>query len=124
MTFSQAINIKSANIDTNTGEVVSHKDIYTRAINLFGGLDSVIPYIPFSRSQIKEALQTDEHLNNLPMDRWDKASGFMSGRQGSMTFIGGGVWNLYRKAGIHAASCAQGVCLLKEAARQWAEREV
>lgn len=123
MTFSEAINIKNANIDTNTGEVVSHKEIYTRAINLCGGLDAVIPLIPFSLSQIKEALKTDEHLNNLSMDRWDRASGFKSGRQGSMTFIGGGVWHLYHKVEIHAASCAQGVCLLKEAARQWAERE-
>ena len=123
MTFSEAINIKSANIDTITGEKISHKEIYTRAINLFGGLDAVIPYIPFSLSAIKTALKTDEYLNNLSMDRWDHASGFMCCR-GDVTFIGGGVWNLYRKAGIHAASNAQGVCLLKEAARQWAEREV
>ena len=120
-TFSEAINIKSANIDTITGETISHRDIYTRAINLFGGLDAVIPYIPFTLEQIKQALETDEHLNNLPMARWDSASGFTSGRQGNVVFIGGGVWRLYSKAGINAASNSQGVCLLKEAARQWAE---
>ena len=121
-TFSEAINIKNANIDTITGEKISHKEIYTRAINLFGGLDAVIPYIPFTLERIQEALKTDEHLNNLSMDRWDYASGFKSGRQGSVVFIGGGVWNLYREVGINAASNSQGVCLLKEAARQWAER--
>ena len=122
-TFSEAINIKNADIDRTTGEKISHREIYTRAINLLGGLDDVIPYIPFGLEEIKEALKQDEYLNNLSMDKWDYASGFRCGRQGSVIFIGGGVWNLYRKAGINAASNAQGVCLLKEAARQWAERE-
>ena len=121
-TFSEAINIKNANIDTTTGEKISHKEIYTRAINLFGGLDAVIPYIPFTLEQIQEALKSDEHLNNLPMNKWDLASGFQMGRQGSVVFVGGGVWNLYRKVRINAASNSQGVCLLKEAARQWVER--
>lgn len=120
-TFSEAINIKNANIDANTGEKISHKEIYTRAINLFGGLDVVIPYIPFTLEQIQKALKSDEHLNNLPMNKWDLASGFVC-KNADVRHIVGGVWNLYRKAGINAASNSQGVCLLKEAARQWAER--
>ena len=120
--FSEAINIKNANIDTVTRETISHEEIYTRAINLFGGLDAVIPYIPFTLEEIKEALKTDKHLNNLSMKTWDLASGFISDRHGDVKCYGGGVWYLYRKAGINTASCAQGVCLLKEAARQWAER--
>ena len=120
-TFSEAINIKNANIDTITGEKISHKEIYTRAINLFGGLDAVIPYIPFTLEQIQNALKTDEHLNNLSMAKWDLASGFVC-KNADVHHVGGGVWNLYLKAGINAASNSQGVCLLKEAARQWAER--
>lgn len=119
--FSEAINIRNANIDTITGEKISHNEIYARAINLLGGLDAVIPYIPFTLEQIQKALKTDEHLNNLPMRKWDLASGFMC-RGSDVRHVGGGVWVLYRKAGINAASCSQGVCLLKEAARQWAER--
>lgn len=121
-TFSQAINIKNANIDITTGETLTHREIYTKAINLLGGLDAVIPYIPFTLEEIQEALKSDEHLNNLPIRRWDSASGFQGGQHGSVTFVGHGVWNLYRKVGITSASCSQGVCLLKEAARQWAER--
>ena len=120
-TFSEAINIKNANIDTITGEKISHKEIYTRAINLFGGLDAVIPYIPFTLEQIQKALESDEHLNNLSMTKWDLASGFVC-KNADVCHIGGGVWSLYRKVGINAASNSQGVCLLKEAARQWAER--
>lgn len=111
MTFSQAINIKNANIDTNTGEVISHKDIYTRAINACGGLDEVIPYIPFSLSAIQRALEEhDEHLNTLRLRTWDAGSERVREL-------------CYRKAGINCMSLSQGVCLLKEAARQWAERE-
>lgn len=120
--FSEAINVKNADIDTITGERLTHREIYARAINLLGGLDAVIPYIPFSLVAIKKALKTDEHLNNLSMQTWDLASGFRC-RAANVTFVGGGVWHLYRKAGINSASNAQGVCLLKEAARQWAERE-
>ena len=123
MTFSEAINIKNANIDTTTGETISHEEIYTRAINLLGGLDAVIPHIPFSLEAIQKALKTDKYLNNLSLSEWDYASGFVSGRQGSMIFVGSRLWDLYRKAGITAASCSQGVCLLKEAARQWAVRD-
>lgn len=121
-TFDEAINIKCANIDAVTGEKISHKEIYTRAINLLGGLDAVIPLIPFSLSTIVGALETDEHLNNLDMKRWDRASGFICSG-GTCMVVSGGIWNLYRKAGISSASNSQGVCLLKEAARQWAERD-
>lgn len=109
-TFSEAINIKNANIDTITGEVVSHKEIYTRAINACGGLDAVIPYIPFTLAEIKKALEHhDEHLNTLRLATWDFGSERVRGL-------------CYRKAGITYMSVSQGVCLLKEAARQWATK--
>lgn len=120
--FDEAINIRYANIDKTTGETISHSEKYTRAINLLGGLDAIIPLIPFTRGEIKRALETDEHLNNLDMKRWDRASGFICSG-GTCMVVSGGIWDLYRKAGISSASNSQGVCLLKEAARQWAERE-
>ena len=110
-TFSEAINIKNANIDVITGEKVPHREIYTRAINACGGLDKVIPYIPFPLEDIQNALASyDEYLNTLPLKTWD----FASERVKDLC---------YRKAGITYMSLSQGVCLLNEAARQWAERE-
>ena len=110
-TFSEAINIKNADIDRITGERISHKEIYTRAINICGGLDAVIPYIPFSLEAIKEALEHhDEHLNTLPLKTWDFASERVKGL-------------CHCKAQVNYMSVSQGVCLLKEAARQWAERD-
>ena len=107
-TFDEAINIKNADIDMTTGERITHEEIYTRAINLLGGLDAVIPYIPFKLEEIQNALENhDKYLNTLPLHIWD--------------FGGEIIKDLcYRKAQINYMSISQGVCLLKEAARQWA----
>ena len=121
MTLKEKIGVTNGNVDV-TGMVLDHSEIYTRAIEALGGLDAVIPYIPFSLPGIQEALKSDLHLNNLSMEKWDRASGFICNR-GDCNFIGGGIWRLYHKAGITGASNAEGVCILKEAARQWAERE-
>lgn len=111
MTFEDAINIKHCNIDKTTGEKVSHQEIYTRAINACGGLDAVIPYVPFGREAIKAALENhDEHLNTLPLKQWDGASDRVK-------------YLCARKAHITCMSLSQGVCLLKEAARQWVETQ-
>ena len=75
MTFNEAINIKNANIDIATGITLTHSEVYTRAINTCGGLDAVIPYIPFSLEKIQNALEHhDEHLNTLPLKTWDFAA--------------------------------------------------
>ena len=110
MTLEQAINIKNCDIDITTGEKITHREIYTRAINLLGGLDRVIPLVPFTLEQIKTALANhDEYLNTLPLKTWDFASHNVKG--------------CLIRAGVTTLSLSQCVCILKEAARQWAERE-
>lgn len=121
MTFNEAIGIHKCNVDTETGATISHREVYDRAIKFLGGLDEVAKYVPFPVEVIRKKLRRDQYLNNTPMGKWDKASGFIC-KEGDCIFIGGGIWNLYRKHGITSASCAQGVSLLKEAARQLAER--
>lgn len=122
MTLQEAVGVNAFHIDNETGKKVEHRELYSRIIELLGGLDVVKMFIPFSLIQIREALQKDEHLNNLPMDKWDRASGFHC-KGSHCTFIGGGITRLYGKAKITAFSNAEGVCILKEAARQWVERE-
>ena len=104
MTINEAIDIKSVS-------EVSHEEKYTRLINAVGGLDAVIPCIPFSLIHIKQALENhDEHLNTLPLKTWDfSADAYVKDL-------------MYRKARITCSSLSERVCLLKEAARQWAER--
>ena len=111
MTLEQAINIKNCDIDITTGEKVTHSEIYTRAINLLGGLDAVIPHIPFSIEKIKTALDNhDEYLNTLPLRTWD--------------FAGLSLKRSFSQVGVTVIPISQCVCTLKEAALQWAKREV
>lgn len=121
MTLKEAIGVKNANIDVKTGRKLEHSEIYGRAIDLLGGVDAVWQYVPFSLEEIKAALPKDKHLNNLSMREWDMASGFIC-RGADCRPVGGGIWALYRKAGINCASNSDGVCILKECARLMAER--
>ena len=136
MTFSEFIGIKNANIDVETGEVLSHKEVYRRAIERLGGLGAIKPLIPFSIEQIRKALANgDEYLNSLSLNVWDYAAGFR--KYSTYHYVGSQkytdteeydpnsskIWYLYKAFGITSASCAEGVCLLKEAARMWAEEE-
>ena len=130
MTLHEAIGVHRCDIDTKTGERLTHSDIYGRAIDLLGGLDAVAQYIPFPMDVIRRALKTDPHLNNTSMRRWDEAAGFQCGvfgnrhrGQAECRPTGDGLWNLYRQHGITGASCAEGVCILKEAARRLVARE-
>lgn len=65
----------------------------------------------FGVEQIKEALQTDEHLNNIPLAKWD---GFVTCKQ---------LINVSQKmkAAGDYLTLAGGVCIAKEAAKQLAE---
>lgn len=122
MRLHEAIGVRNGNIDVKTGEKLAHSEIYGRAIELFGGLDVVAQLIPFPVDVLRAKFKKDPNFNNTPMKKWDVASGFAcSGID--CRFIGGGIWELYYKHGITAASNSDGVCILKEAARRLVERE-
>ena len=123
MTFSEFIGVRNANIDIETGVELSHQYIYRRAITRLGGLKVIKPLIPFSLEEIKEALaKGDEHLNTLNISKWDSAAGFYI-KGNYCAIMPSPIWNLYRQNHVTSASCSQGVCLLKEAARWLAERK-
>lgn len=88
-------------------------------INLLG-YEDVKKCIPYSIKQIKEAIKTDEHLNNLPLVKWDRAAGFYT-TPGKCVLIGSPLVALYRQHGITSFSVSSGVSILKECARMWAE---
>lgn len=130
MTLQEAIGVHQGDIDIETGMTLTHSDIYGRAIDLLGGLDAVAQYIPFPLDVIRKALKTDPHLNNTLIRQWDLAAGFRCGVFGNAHRgqfecrpTGYGLWCLYREHGITSASCADGVCVLKEAARRLVARE-
>lgn len=122
MTINKAIGVKYCDIDIKSGEQLTHSEKTRRIIEFLGGLDEVARYIPFPMEIIRERLKSDQNLNNTSLVSWDAASGFRC-NMGYYQFIGGGIWELYRKHGINVASCAEGVCILKEAARWLVKRE-
>lgn len=95
-----------------------------RAIDYLGSLSAIARYIPYSMVEVREAMKTDPNLNNLSIRIWDLAAGFVTYNQNAfcqhdrIAFVGGGIWNLYGRHEITSASCAEGVCILKEAARR------
>lgn len=130
MTLKEAIGVHRCDIDVETGEKLEHSEIYGRAIDRLGGLDAVAPYIPFPVDVIRKALKTDPYLNNTPIRAWDVAAGFRCGVFGNAHRqhyesrpTGLGLWYLCRMHGITSMSAAEGVCVLKEAARRLAARE-
>jgi hypothetical protein len=96
-----------------------HHEKYRFLINLLG-YENVKECIPYSIERIKEALKTDEHMNNLPLSKWDRAAGFRTSA-GKCVLIGSPLVTLYRQHGINGFSVCNGVCILKECARMWAE---
>ena len=121
MTISEATGIHQCNIDKATGKELSFRERYTRYIDYLGGLDVVKQYIPFDLDYLIPKYKEDHLLNNTLMSVWDDAAGFHCSRLDAIPTYGG-LWNLYRQHGINAASCATGVCILKEAAAILCER--
>lgn len=106
-----------------------HRDKYKAYLD-FVGFDNVIKYVPFSEEQIAKALEKgDDALNTLSIKKWDAATGIEIVRDrktyaSSAIVRGYGVIDALAKAGITAASQAECVSLLKEAARIRYERTV
>lgn len=119
MTLEQACGITCNSIDKQTGMELSHREIYARYIDYLGGLDKVKQYIPIPLKELRQAYKKDELFNNTSLGLWQNAAGFTAGNP--VCFFGG-IWMLYRQHGINAASCATGVCILKEAAAMLCER--
>lgn len=124
MDIDKAIRVHRGNIDMDTGEQLSHSEIYGRIIDKLGGVDAVWKCVPFTLEQVQQALKTDEHLNNLPIREWDMASGWISYiAQGREYFAPrhSRLRTMLQDVGITCYSCSQGVCILKECARRKAQ---
>ena len=98
---------------------VEHSKKYTFLVN-FLGYEQVKKCIPFTIAEIKNALAEDEHLNNLTLEKWDCAAGFRQSGW-NMYRVYAPLIDLYKNKHITCFSCAEGVCILKECARMWAE---
>ncbi len=123
MTLDQAVGINTHR-DINDGHEVSHEEHYDRFIEYLGGMDAVIPFLPFSDVIfLADKYIEDPHFNNTPLSAWDLASGFICKGIDAIP-TGNGLWRLYAKHGIDCASNAGGVCILKRCAERLALKEI
>lgn len=82
--------------------------------------EAVKKCIPFNLDDIKKAFAIDKNLNSLSLSKWDHAAGFITSGL-KCNFVGSQLTSLYSKIGVTSFSCADGVCILKQCARMWAE---
>lgn len=105
MTIFDLAGVTNQYTDEQSGKQLSHEEVYERVINKLGGVNSIIPYIPFTYDQVKNAIEEDRYLNNLSIRMWDNATA--------------GIMNVLRNHHITTYSISQCVCILKTAARLW-----
>lgn len=105
MTIFDLAGVTSLYTDKESGEQLSHEEVYERVINKLGGFNSIISYIPFTYDQVKTAIREDRYLNNLSIRIWDNATA--------------DIINVLRNHYITTYSISQCVCILKTAARLW-----
>lgn len=122
MSLKEAVGVNNYNIDLKTGEKLTHSEVYDRIIEFLGGLDAIAPYIPFAIEELREKVKEDPNLNNTRLAVWDKVAEHSAKVLDSLQHHKS-IWSLYRRYGISFASTADGVSLLKEAARRLVERE-
>lgn len=92
---------------------------YEKLIELIG-LDAIIPYIPATKEEVKEAAQISKTLNSIPLSKWDRTAGYnVEGTR--VTNLGHGASRLFISNGIDCYSLSECVSLLKHAALKWIE---
>lgn len=120
MTVKGLAGIVACDVDAETGEQLDHRIIYQRIIDKIGGLDAIIPLLPYGIDMLKTALSDDMYFNNLPKHVWEKTAGFTCSL-GACHLVGSPLVSLLSKHDVTIMSCAENVCILKEAARLWVE---
>ena len=99
-------------------------EYWDKCIEFLGGMDEICQYIPFDIETLAKSYKQDCYFNTklTPMKTWNWGAGFAT--NGANCIITGyGLWILYRKYGINTASCSEGVCILKRAARRLLSQE-
>lgn len=105
--LNEVIGVNCYNIDQKTGQELTHREVYGRAVEFLGGLDIVAQHIKLSTATLREQFAKDRHLNTIPLQHWDN--------------WGDDIRDRLKARGVNATMC-EIVCILKEAAVQLVER--
>lgn len=109
MTIDQKLNLKNPSFNERMDKLVEYI-----------GIDSILPYIPATKEEVKEAAQISKSLNSIPLSKWDKAAGY-SVEGVRVINLGYGANRLFIANGINCYSLSECVSLLKHAALKWIE---
>ena len=121
MNLKEFANVDAFYRDIDTGKILSWREYMWRIIEKLG-IEKVKPYIPYGVDHLKEKIKEDINFNNTKLVTWLAAAGFRSEinkRTQSETIIPlhCGLSTLFVQNGITCFSPADGVSVLKEAAR-------
>lgn len=117
-TIAKILGKENYNID------MPHRIKYANVINLLG-YENVCKCIPFTEKELREIYAKDpEHLNSTKADlnRWDIAGGFIC-NDPDVYPTRSMLRTLLKGKGVTCYSCAEGVCILKECAKQMMENK-
>lgn len=111
MNIKEFVGVDSYNRIEN-GVELTHEEFYSRVIQKMGGLDAIIPYIPYDFKTLKDAYTINIYFNTseTSLRGWDSAASNMMNA-------------LCNKYGITCISLSEGVCILKTAAKMWMDRK-
>lgn len=74
MTFNEAVGVHFCDIDNETDERLTFRELNIRYINHLGGLDVVKKYIPFELDYLLPRYREDKYFNNTWLATWDEAA--------------------------------------------------
>jgi hypothetical protein len=86
------------------GTKMSHEEKYGTVVNAIG-LEKCLFYVPTKLDKLESLLEEDEHLNNVPLRKWDAQHASFK-------------YEMVRK-GINSLSLSDTVCTLKAAAKMY-----
>lgn len=88
------------------GSTITHEEKFGTIVNDIG-LDTCIRYIPFTKEEIQEAIETEDYLNSLPIRDWESQHDYFK--------------YMFGRLGVNTVSINDTVCTLKRAAIMWVE---
>lgn len=86
------------------GTKITHEEKYETVVNAIG-LQRCLNYVPVDLEKLPALYEEDEHLNNVPLHKWDMAHPFFRSE--------------LSRVGINLQSLAGTVCTLKAAAKMY-----
>lgn len=89
------------------GTKMEHHEVFGAVVNAIG-LDTCKLYLPEHTQVLAKAMKQDEHLNNIPLAKWDR--------------LGRTMRSELNRIGINSYSLSDLVCTLKQAARMTVEQ--